>query len=285
VEGPIRKRIEQLDNLPTLPAALSRVLELASDPDTSALDLAQVIATDQSLSASLLRVVNSAAYGFYRRIDSVASAVVVLGFNEVRNLAFASTSFNMFPGMERSSLDRPALWRHSLASAMALDRCAKAIGLPPEGSHFLAGLLHDIGKVVLDTLETERFDHALRRARTEGIPLRLAEEDAFGIDHGEAGGLLGEQWHLPPAVVEAIRHHQSPESARNYPTLARLTALASFIAHEAGMGDPLPGGEHLFPAESVAKLDILEDDWRAIAGELKESADRIDDLLGALFEA
>jgi putative nucleotidyltransferase with HDIG domain len=277
----VRDTISRISGLPTLPAVLGQILEALSDPDSSALDLGKHIAADQSLSATLLRQVNSAYYGFYRRITDVKDAVVILGFREVQNMVMAATAFRTFP-RGRSEYDRARLWRHSLASAMAAERVAKRVGLQLEGGYFSAGLLHDIGKVALDSMLPEHFDEAVKLALEQGKPLYEVEPIVFGLDHAEVGGVLGEHWNLPPILVEAIRRHHQPETALLSPELAQVTAVANHLAYLADFGDSVNPESHAMPAQTAIQLKLTPAAWEPIVAELREAEARIEAMLGAI---
>jgi len=255
-------------------------MEALADPDTSALELGRHIAADQSLSATLLRQVNSAFYGFYRRVTTVKDAVVILGFREVQNLVLAASAFRVFPN-SKSPYDRNQLWRHSLASAMAAERIAKRLSLSDDGSYFSAGLLHDIGKVALDSVYPDNFQEAVKRAVAGPRPLHEVEPEVFGMDHAEVGGALAEHWNLPPLLTEAIRRHHNPDQAMLSPELAHVTALANHLAYEANLGEATNIGPHTYPAQSAKLLKIDPSHTTAITTELQEATDRIDAMLGA----
>jgi len=276
----VREAIGRIKGLPTLPSVLGKIFATVADPDASALDLGNHITADQSLSAALLKLVNSAYYGFFRQIDSVTTAIVMLGFVEVRNLVLAASTFRALSS-PLSKFDRMQLWRHSLATAMASERCAKVLGMGLDDA-FVCGLLHDIGKVVLDVLFPERFEVAAENASTGAKFLRDAELEVFGMDHGKVGGILGEHWNLPTSLVDAIRYHHTPEASKDYPAKADLTALANFIAHQAGVGKSGNGCDPVVPEEAMARLGASEVQWQTIRDELQESDDRIGEILGAL---
>lgn len=277
----VRDTISRISGLPTLPAVLGQILEALSDPDSSALDLGKYIAADQSLSATLLRQVNSAYYGFYRRITEVKDAIVILGFREVQNMVLAATAFRALP-RGRSGYDRGRLWRHSLASAMAAERIAKRVGLPADGGYFSAGLLHDIGKVALDSMLPEHFDEAVKLALEQGRPLHEVEPMVFGLDHAEVGGVLGEHWNLPPILAEAIRRHHQPESALLSPELAQVTAVANHLAYLANFGDSIHPEAHAMPEQAAAQLRLSPALWEPVVKELAEAESRIEAMLGAI---
>lgn len=258
-------------------------MEAISDPDSSALDLGKHIAADQSLSATLLRQVNSAYYGFYRRVTTVKDAVVILGFREVQNLVLAASAFRTF-AKSNSPYNRNQLWRHSLATAMAAERIAKRLSLEADGSHFSAGLLHDIGKVALDSVYPDNFQEAVKRAVEEQRPLYEIEPEIFGMDHAEIGGVLGEHWNLPPLLTEALRRHHTPDQAMLSPQLAHVTALANHLAYEAGYGEASNACDHAYPLSSASALKMDAGKCQPIVEELKEAAERIDAMLGAVAE-
>lgn len=278
--GP-QQMIEEIRQLPTLPSVLTQVLQTIQDPEASALDLSRYIAADQVLSAAVLRLVNSAYYGFHRQISSVTTAVVILGFVEIRNLVLAATAFEALgkagPGGRRSNL-----WRHSLASAIAAQRCARMMKHPPEGGHFVGGLLHDLGKVVFDVVYPKQYESVAESAAEEGESIRAAELRAFGMDHTEAGAILAEHWDLPNSVVEAIRFHHDPAMAPTERKLCSLTAYANYLAYAAGMGDQGNGREPVFPAEAVLFLDVSPRQQEQLGEDIADIGGPINELLGAL---
>jgi putative nucleotidyltransferase with HDIG domain len=276
----IESAIDRIRELPTLPSVLGKILNTAADPDASALDLGQHITADQSLSATLLKLVNSAYYGFYRQVSSVTQAIVILGFLEVRNLALTATAFRSLSSGS-SDFDRLQLWRHSLASAMAAEQFAKLLKRDIDGA-FEASLLHDIGKVVLDTLYPELYLKAAHEAHASGRTIADCLHDVVGMDHAEVGGLLGEHWNLPPTVVGAIRYHLHPEDATDYVELTHLTAVANAVTYSAGLGESSNGCPLEAPAVSLEALKITPEMYQTVADKLTASRANIDEFLGAL---
>lgn len=261
-----------------MPTVLSKILATAADPDASALDLGEHISADQSLSATLLRLVNSAYYGFHRQINTVTQAIVILGFLEVRNITLTATAFRTFK-QGHPDFDRTQLWRHSLGTAMAADRTAKLLGLDKEGC-FEAGLLHDIGKVVLDLLYPQAFRDAAHKAHEEQRSIAEVEMESFGLNHAEAGGLLGEHWNLPPGVVEAIRLHHAPEKAAVDPNLACITCIANHLTYEAGLGESSNGCAPDFPEDAAAQIGFSREHAADVIAALTKNRENIDVFLG-----
>lgn len=276
----VRDAVLRIKDLPTLPSVLGKILATAADPDASALDLGQHISADQSLSATLLKLVNSAYYGFYRQISSITQAIVMLGFLEVRNLTLTATAFRTL-SKSSSSYDRIQLWRHSLATAMIAERINKRLRLGLEGS-FESGLLHDFGKVALDMLYPEEFRLAAEDAHQHGGFVRDSERNRFEIDHAEVGGLLGEHWNLPQAVVEAIRYHHEPAGAEKSPRLTALIAVADYITYGANLGESSNGRAPEFPAEAAELIGVSDSFAQELADELAQEHNKVDEFLGTL---
>ena len=278
-EGDVQHSIEAIATLPTLPSVLARILDTIFDPGTSALELGELIAADLSLSAKLLQVVNSAYYGFPKQISSITQAIVIMGFVEVRNLAFAATAFDTIES--DSSYDRTQLWRHSLATAMASERLVKTLRLDVDGA-FVIGLLHDFGKVALDSLYPDSFTEAAREAHAQQRFIREVEPRIFGIDHAEAGALLATHWNFPPGIVGPIRFHHRPSDAHYNVQETFVVCVADYIAYEAGIGEKSNGRDPERPVEAMEHIHVAESQWQAIAQSIASSKDRIDALLGAL---
>lgn len=270
--------IASIRSMPGLPAVLTQVMETVQDPEASALDLSQFIASDQTLAAAMLRVVNSAYYGFYREVSSVTTAIVILGFREVRNLVLAVTAYNTLS----SSRVARGLWRHSLEVAIGAQRTARLMSAPPAAGPFVAGLLHDVGKVVMQDLYAEAYRSVVQQSRDRSGALRDAERDVFRLDHAEAGAILAEHWNLPEPVVEAIRYHHEPGHASKALKLTNLTAYADYLAYEAGGGDPSNGAPPPCPMEAARKLDLSDRQLAQLKQDMSEAGEKIDELLGAI---
>jgi len=264
--------VRQVEELPTLPAIITRILEVLEDDSSSARDLERVVSCDQSISARVLRIANSAYYGFSRGITTIHRAIVILGFQTVRGLALGSSIFETFFGGEQdSSFDRTAFWLHSIAcSRCAMSLGKKVRGIDPEEA-FLGGLVHDIGMVVMDHVMHEKYRPILEQAVQEGKPLNQLERQTWGFDHADVGGWLAEHWKFPPSLLEAICFHHRVTRSVNAPSaLVAVIHLADFSAHKAGMSvtGNRNGGDLQDEALRLARVD---------EGELATLADRIRD--------
>jgi len=212
----IRKAVD----LPTLPAVIPRLIEVVEDERSSAQDLARVIMTDQSLTARILKLANSAFYGQLRKVSSVTQAVVLLGFDLVKSLVLGLSVFDALWGEEaKGSFERAKLWRHSLASALASHLVATWVKVRERETAFVAGLLHDIGRVALHRLFPREYQVVGELQALERCPVQEAETLVLGFDHAEAGGWLCDHWKLPPLLVNAIAFHHRPGEAPSDSTL------------------------------------------------------------------
>ncbi len=233
----LREDLDRIDSVPMLPELVARILKMMDDPQVSAYQLAKVVAKDQSLVSAILRVVNSAYYGLLCRVASVSQAVVLLGFRTIRNLVLTATVMNAYGGRSSSGIfDRSAHWRHSIGCAAAATVLAKQWRKSePEGA-FLAGLVHDIGRVIMDQYFPDEFEKALALADWDAIPLTQAEERVFdGFTHADIGRHVAQKWKFPDDIVSGIGGHHGPGEQGSWGNLAAVVHIADVMAHRAGL--------------------------------------------------
>ncbi len=268
-----REILGLLDELPPLPAVAARVMGLADDDRTSALDLAQVLSTDQALTARLIKISNSAYYGFARRVGTVREAVLVLGFKQVRQLAVGASIVNSF---KRNSVldgvfDLDLFWGHSVATAVAGEAIAKKTRAARPEDAFTAGILHDIGRLVISQVMANEFADAVRFARSNHTSLHEAETRLTGFDHAAVGRALGEQWKFPGHLVDAIAMHHDESLTPAADGLPGVVAQANRLVLHYGLYCGFDD-EGAAPAEMSTDLAALE-----------EAAGGIDHLLDRAF--
>ncbi len=210
-EDEIRTYIGQLRELDSLPSVALRVIELAGLEQTARSELVQLIESDQSLAARVLRVANSAWLGAPGKISSLDRAMAVLGFDMVRNLALSVLVSHLFlKEKEGDRLKARDLWHHSLACAVASEQLARRTSFPRPGMAFVAGLLHDLGKVVLLRWNRNTYQKLVTLSHQKRASLSALEREMLGLDHAEIGGLLLEDWNFPVELTEAVRRHHTP---------------------------------------------------------------------------
>lgn len=238
--------------LPALAAVVRELLELLGREDVSAETLARCIAHDQAITAKTLRLANSSFYGMPRQVDTVTEAIAVLGMRTVRSVVTAAALTGSFKRSACEGFEFTAFWRHSIATAISAKLLADNAKLDGEAA-FTAGLLHDIGQLLLATCHPEACARALRHRTEHDAPLLAAEHAVFGHDHAEAGALLAEHWRFSPLLVDAIRRHHQPTPPAGK-SLASLLHVADNIAHALDLA-------HL-ESDAVPALDPLA--WLAL---------------------
>lgn len=231
----IQKRVQDLSSLPTLSGVVRFVSSLADQDRTTAQDLGKVIAKDQVLSAKILRLVNSPFYGFPGRISSVSHAIVLLGFNVVKGLALSTSVF------EALARESEGLWQHSLGVAVLSRRMAKALNLPEPEEIMIAGLLHDLGKVVLAHMDIGEYREAIAEAHARKAHIGAVEAERFEMDHARVGSLVADAWHLPDRLHMAMAHHHAPARAKSHRETVAVVHVADILARGMGYGDPGDG--------------------------------------------
>jgi len=230
--------IKSIKRLPTLPIIFEKVLETIDDPRSSARILEDTIKNDQSISAKVLSMSNSAYYGYAKRVSDLSRAIVILGFDMVKNIALSVSVFSMFPhDSESTTFDKEKFWLHSIACGYLGKIIADYSNYSEPDKAFIACLLHDIGKVVLLSHFERDFLDAIKLMDTEKINLRDAEKRIFGFDHAEVGSWLGEKWDFPEELLSAIKNHHNPErSPIRHANLTCITSLANIICQEEKIG-------------------------------------------------
>lgn len=226
----LAKIIDGRKELRSLPQTLAEVLRLARDEDTSAQQLADVLGRDPALTAKLLRLVNSPYYGMPRRVTSINQAVMTIGMRQVTALALSTSVYATLKGVT-TSLDRVRFWRHSLETAIGCRMIGKELGRSTTEELYVAGLLHDIGLLVLEGAFPKEFPAVWKASRDE-ISLVEHEEQAWGTNHALVGQFLLEQWGLPESICGAVgRHHMlfPPGSCHEELIPGQIVALANAV--------------------------------------------------------
>jgi putative nucleotidyltransferase with HDIG domain len=221
-----------------LPVIVGRILEVADDSGSSANELAELVARDMSVSAKVLNLANSAFYGFSRRITTIPQAVVVLGFDTVRSLALSVSVFDTLKSNSGDvGFDREAFWIHSIGCGTASRLIAKELAYRDTGTFFVAGLLHDLGKVILDTHFSAQYAEVVEEMIEEERSAIDAETDILDIDHAEVGAWLAVRWKFPEILVTPIAaHHNLMVAEGEFLKEAVVVHLANILTKRAGIG-------------------------------------------------
>ncbi|MCD6262597.1 MAG: HDOD domain-containing protein [Deltaproteobacteria bacterium] len=268
----LERIVTHIEDLPTLPTTVLKITELINNPKSSARDIADIVTDDQVLTARLLKLVNSSFYGFPQKISTVTGAIVLLGFDAIRDLLLTTSIFDVFLTKNKAiKNDLERLWKHSLGCAVA----AKVIGSYTKHDKleelFVAGLLHDIGKVVEALFFPDDFSRISSLVTQKRIRIVQAEEEILGFTHADTGKLLAEQWNLPPKLVSVIaNHHTAEKLTGRFIQEISIVHISDIICRALDLGS---GGDNMIPPLNEQAWDILSLDTDLIY-EIMEKVDR-----------
>lgn len=234
----IPKKLKNVESLPTLSKVALSIVNIARDPESTLDELTSIIKNDPSLTLTLLKVVNSAFYGFSQKIENIERAVVILGREEVVNLALGLGASKAIDVKSSSELFKPkALWHHLMGTALICRFLYKKFKKKDATGLFTAGLLHDFGKIFLVQNYPDEYDKLHLDAVEYDIPLYELEEEYFGINHAVIGKYIGSNWKLPEQLIQAAAYHHQPFFATEHTQLAATIGFADYIYHQAAPPD------------------------------------------------
>jgi len=259
-----RAALRECKNLPTLPGIVSKLTKMADDPDTTTEQMGRVISKDHILAAKLLKLVNSAFYGFPQRISSLSSAIILLGFSVVKSLIISASIFEF---MEDQDVE---LWEHSLGCAVVCNVLAKRLGVDDPEEVSTAGLIHDIGKVAIKMELPKEYAQINEMMVRKKVSMRVAEAEILGFDHAEAGGWLTRSWNLPKKLVEPIKSHHDPRMAKEEQLTSSIIHFSDILIR--GMGYVHAADRKVPPLNKRAwdLLDLSPVDLDEIIAEVEE---------------
>lgn len=263
--------------LPPFPAVIQRVLQLVEDPKSSAQGIVDVIQYDQSITANVLRVCNSAFFGLRHPVHSLREAVAMIGFDQLVEIILQNNSAQLIsracPGY---GLDDGELWRHSVSCALLSHIISIRLNQPPSPARFTAALLHDIGKVILSGFVREHFEEIRKIVRDEGRSFSEAEKEVLGIDHAELGGKISERWQFPKAIVLAIRYHHTPLLAPENHEIVNLIYLCDLVALMMGIGGGADGLSYHAHKEVLNQNQLGRRDIEQFISQLDEGFKKVE---------
>ncbi|MDH5572162.1 MAG: HDOD domain-containing protein [Gammaproteobacteria bacterium] len=238
--------------LVSLPEICLRVNEMLEDSSTTAQELGAVISRDAGLTARLLKIVNSTFYGFPSRVETVSRAVTIIGLRELRGLVLAASAVETFSKIPSEVLNRVQFWRHSVYTGVVAQLIAQECHVLHSERLFVAGLLHDIGKLII----SHRLPDATKKIKAAVINERCfdfeAERNELGFDHADVGGLLLQEWKMPPSLFDAVKFHHTPQLAKENSIDAAIVHIANSITGMAEEGLDVDLEQMVQPVEDVA---------------------------------
>lgn len=265
--------LQRISSLPPLPAAIGRLLRLVNEPDVDFKEIAKTISLDQTMTAQLLRIANSAFYGFPQQIRTVQQATVILGRYAVRNMALSLAMVKVRGHMKADGpLTPEEFWRHSMAVACGARMLAQHQRSVAADEAFVAGLLHDIGKIVFVEYDSETYADLLQKAQDGIGPLHILEHETFGIDHAEVGEALCAHWNIPDVLASVVSAHHGNEAGADETALeiVDIVNVADTLAKVGRIGN---GGSPHVPAK-----------WLTGSRAFADRSDRVRQTLNSLGE-
>lgn len=228
----IQKLIDNANTLISLPEVSLKVNEIANDPDSTSDDMARVLSQDPALVVHLLKIANSPYYGLSKEIETISRAVSMLGTNKIRDLVLSSTANDAFDGIPNDLISMQDFWHHSLYCGLLAQILSKKSKKANADSIFIAGLLHDIGQLLMFNQLPEKSHEAilLLMEGPEDLDTFEAERHVFGFDHMQVGAALIRSWHLPPLLEECVGFHHEPQKATLFPAEVALINIANAVA-------------------------------------------------------
>ena len=237
--------------VPSLPQLYTKLDETINHPRSSIADIAKVLSEDQGLAARILKLANSPLFGYFSRIDTITQAVTIIGIQQVRDLALAISVMGLFKNVPEDLVSMNRFWQHSIGCALASRALASSLRETNLERFFVAGILHDIGRMVMLTKAPEQSEKIFASAAETNKPVCLIEREMLGYDHAAVGSSLIQLWQLPKSFEEIIMYHHSPTQATLYSLETSVIHIADAIVHAMELGN---SGEHCVPP-------IAEEAW------------------------
>ncbi|MHC4871566.1 MAG: HDOD domain-containing protein [Planctomycetota bacterium] len=241
-----------IKSIPTLPEVYCKVSDMLENPKVSASSVAEIISRDPSLTAKLLKLVNSAFYGLPQQVSTLTHALVLMGFSTVKSLILTMGLTDIFKASDNADFSRADFWAHCFGTGMMAKSIALRMRLNNVEEIFIQGLLHDIGKIVLDKYAHEEFNKVLTFTRENDCLFVEAEEKILGFTHAEVGAITVKTWNLPDNICNSVKYHHNPLAADNTSEEAALMNLADILCRAKLIGS---GGDRQIPE---LKNDVWE---------------------------
>ncbi len=279
--SPLEKLVKRSTNLYSLPDVYFRLKAVLDDPDSAMADVAAVIGQDPALTARLLRLANSAYFGNTRNIDSVSTAVSLVGTRQIHDLALATAVTEAFMGINTGVISMQNFWRNGAFCATLARQLAHRCNVLDAERLFVAGLLADIGHLLMYQNDPVRSIQALAGANGNGEPLWQVERNIFGYDYAQVGAELFATWQLPPGLIETTRYHVTPGEAQQFPLETAIVHVAKALTNVAAAGHTI--GPDLQPLLDQGALALIQLDVQDLESVSQDAADKSAEVLELIF--
>jgi len=248
-------------NLPSIPVIMLEVNKLLDNPMTSAAELGRVISKDQGLVTKILTVANSPLYGLPRRVSTIDFAIIILGFDHIKNIVLALSMIEAFKNKSDKYLDRRKYWAHSIMVASTAKRICDDLGYHFTGEAFTSGLLHDLGIPVIHKYFNAEFIRICDLVETKNYRFHDAETEILGLTHEDIGYYLAQRWNLPLTLADAILTHEHPEQSSQNKILSSVIHLADYMTSRLGVGEFNWDKNYQLEANTIKTLNLGDDQY------------------------
>lgn len=281
----VKDIIDCVSSIQPLPDTALKLMNVMSDPRSTLDNIVDTIKYDQAVTGQVLKLCNSSFFGLSRKVTSLNDAMLCLGTVKVLQLVMSVHTNNMLSSENRGyGLEPGVLWKHSVAVALASSLFAQRIRLPDVSLVFTAGLLHDIGKVILNEYVAEEFAEIVRLVADDNLSFVEAEQKVLGFSHEEVGGLIAEKWKLPPAIVRCIRFHHVPSSLDPPDALVDTVYLANCVCLMLGIGLGEDGLCYRADPAVLGRRGLCESDLEMIGAQTVIDLQRVETLFDGAAE-
>jgi len=229
----IDRIVKAIEEIPTLPIITTQIQNLFKNDDVSTKQIEHIIEQDPPLAAKLLKLVNSSFYGLLNKVSTIDHALIILGFNEVRNVVLGFAIQNHFTPTS-NSFDPKRFWKHSIICSQIAKYLGKHFNIVDDGTFFLSGLIHDIGKLVIDQYFQDDFNSIIQYIASNNSTFSKAEKEIIGVTHYQIAAKLLQQWHFPQKVIMQIFYHHAPWHDKNFTAGSTILYLANILAKISG---------------------------------------------------
>ena len=276
----LRLFVNKYANIRSLPMVYVQLTEVINDPRASIEDISKILSYDSGLTARMLRLANSALYSFPNKIDTISRALVVIGTRELHKLAFGTSVVTLFQGIPEDVVDMESFWKHSVACGIIAKILATYRNESNVERFFIAGLIHDIGRLVIFESLPNKSQFALKKANKNNELLFKVEREVIGFDHAEVGSAMLEKWNIPVNLREIVAYHHTPGVSDRYVNDIAIIHVADIIAHAMEFGS---NGEKFVPILHDAAWKSIGLDPGLLNPTLEQTKVQLKEVLNSLF--
>ncbi len=274
--------VDRTSTVYSLPLFYDRLNETINHPRSSIDDIGKIITEDQGLTARLLRLANSPMFGWFGKVDSISKAVTIIGTQQLRDLALAASVMGVFKGIPEELLNMQSFWRHSIACGIVARTLATWRRESNVERFFVAGMLHDVGQLIMATTLSEIVKEMIETSRSEQKMFLMVERERLGFDHADAGGALLKSWKIPANIADPVTYHHTPALADQFPMEVAIVHISDVICQSLSLGQSC---EWFVPPLDSASWERLGMDAHQLPVVLKQAESQINETFTILSEA